>query len=131
MGRFKTEDLTALSAGGFAIIAGLITAGGGVAAIVLGDQANDRTDNSGDIAIGGGATAVATGLTVVTGGITAVLIKLVEIARRDDDDDGGAAALHVENDRLEALIGQLQLLQGQVNADASEIVNQVPADELV
>jgi hypothetical protein len=126
MGSIKPEDRTTLAASAFAVIAGLVTAGGGIATLLAADDANDRQEHSGDIARIGGITAITGGFTAAVGGLVAIGLKLAEIAQRDDDADGDPEAPAVTPEQLQALITSVDQLRTAIEAEHGQIQQMVP-----
>jgi hypothetical protein len=126
MGSIKPEDRTTLAASAFAVIAGLVTAGGGIATLLAADDANDRQEHSGDIARVGGITAITGGFTAAIGGLVALGLKLHEIAQRDDDEDEDPEAPAVTPEQLQALITSVDQLRTAIQAEHDEVQQVVP-----
>lgn len=124
MGSIKPEDRTTLAASAFAVIAGLVTAGGGIATLLAADDANERQEHSGDIARVGGITAITGGFTAAIGGLVAIGLKLAEIAQRDDDEDPEAPAVTPE--QLQALITSVDQLRTTLEAEHDQVQQLVP-----
>lgn len=116
MKEIKPEDRTALVASAFAIITGLVTAGGGIATLIYALEANDREEHSGDIARAGGITAIVGGASAAIGGLAAVVMKLVEINGREDKPDG-----KMSNEKLDALITKVTELQTALDKDRKTV----------
>jgi hypothetical protein len=128
MGRIKPEDRTTLAASAFAVIAGLVTAGGGIATLLAADDANERQEHSGDIARIGGITAITGGFTAAIGGLVSLGLKLAEIAQRDDADDEAddAEAPAVTQEQLQGLITSINQLRTTLEAEHDEVQQMVP-----
>ena len=126
MGRIKPEDRTTLAASAFAVIAGLVTAGGGIATLLAADDANERQEHSGDIARIGGITAITGGFTAAIGGLVSLGLKLAEIAQRDDDADDDAEAPAVTQEQLQGLITSINQLRTTLEAEHDEVQQMVP-----
>jgi hypothetical protein len=125
MGSIKPEDRTTLAASAFAVIAGLVTAGGGIATLLAADDANERQEHSGDIARIGGITAITGGFTAALGGLVALGLKLAEIAQRaDEEEDPEAPAVTPE--QLQALITSVDQLRTTIQAEHDEVEQMVP-----
>jgi len=125
MGRIKPEDRTTLAASAFAVIAGLVTAGGGIATLLAADDANERQEHSGDIARIGGITAITGGFTAAIGGLVSLGLKLAEIAQRDDaEDDPEDPAVTPE--QFQALITSIDQLRTTIEAEHDEVQQVVP-----
>ena len=125
MGRVKPEDRTTLAASAFAVIAGLVTAGGGIATLLAADDANERQEHSGDIARIGGITAITGGLTAAIGGLVSLGLKIAEIAQRDDDADDPEAPA-VTQEQLQGLITAIDQLRTTLEAEHDEVQQMVP-----
>jgi hypothetical protein len=125
MGSIKPEDRTTLAASAFAVIAGLVTAGGGIATLLAADDANDRQEHSGDIARVGGITAITGGFTAAIGGLVAIGLKLAEIAQRDDEEQDPEAPA-VTPEQLQALITSVDQLRTAFQAEHDEVQQMVP-----
>ncbi|GAB1511388.1 hypothetical protein [Actinophytocola sp. KF-1] len=91
MGKCTPEDHTSMVTPVTTIIAGLLSMAGGVAAIVLGTQANEAEAGSGNTTINAGAGMVTAGFVGMTGAITWLAFKCREIAARDDDSDSDSS----------------------------------------
>jgi hypothetical protein len=127
MGDIKPEDRTTLVASAFAIIAGLITAGGGLATYLAAEEANDRQEHSGDIARIGGITAMTGGLAAAVGGAVAVVMKLVEIRQREDAPAAPAAVPApggITDEQLRHLIDTVDHIRAAMEAD-QQVVQEV------
>ncbi|MFC4852838.1 hypothetical protein [Actinophytocola glycyrrhizae] len=86
MGNCTPEDQTAMVTPVTTLIGGLLSMAGGVAAIVLGTQANDNEEGSGNTTINAGAAMITGGFVAMSGAITWLAFKCREIAVRDDSD---------------------------------------------
>lgn len=86
MGKCTPEDHTSMVTPVTTIIGGLLSMAGGVAAIVLGTQANENEEGSGNTTINAGAAMVTAGFVGMSGAITWLVFKCREIAARDDSD---------------------------------------------
>jgi hypothetical protein len=110
MGKCTPEDHTSMVTPVTTIVAGLLSMAGGVAAIVLGTQANEDEEGSGNATINAGAAMITAGFVGMTGAITWLAFKCREIAARDDSDDedederGGAQ----EMNQIAENLGQLE-----------------------
>ena len=129
MGRIKPEDRTTLAASAFAVIAGLVTAGGGIATLLAADDANERQEHSGDIARIGGITAITGGFTAAIGGLVSLGLKLAEIAQRDDADDDDPADAAATQQQLQTLIASVDQLRITLEAEHAEVQQQVVAQQ--
>lgn len=87
MGKCTPEDHTSMVTPVTTIVGGLLSMAGGVAAIVLGTQANENEEGSGNTTINAGAAMITAGFVGMTGAITWLAFKCREIAARDDDSD--------------------------------------------
>lgn len=128
MGDIRPEDRTTLVASAFAVIAGLVTAGGGIATLLAAEDANDRQDHSGDIARIGGITAITGGFAAAIGGLVAIGMKLAEIRQREDPP--APSGVTVTNDQLQHLIDTVDYLRATLAAE-NQVVQQAapPLDQ--
>lgn len=92
MGTCTPEDHTSMVTPVTTIVGGLLTMAGGVAAIVLGTQANQDEEGSGNTTINAGAAMITAGFVGMTGAITWLVFKCREIAARDDDSDSDSSS---------------------------------------
>ena len=124
MGDIKPEDRTTLVASAFAVIAGLVTAGGGIATFLAAENANDRQEHSGDIARVGGITAITGGFAAAIGGLVAIGMKLVEIRQREDEP--APTGVTVTNEQLQHLIDTVDHLRATLDAEHQLVQQAVP-----
>ncbi|MFL6125120.1 hypothetical protein [Actinophytocola sp.] len=104
------------------LIGGLLSMAGGVAAIVLGTQANENEEGSGNTTINAGAAMVTGGFVAMSGAITWLAFKCREIAVRDDSDSDSSSDEEGEGaEEMTQIADNLEQMEEGLGAEADKV----------